>query len=440
MNKPPPALTLAPSGPVTGSIRPPGSKSLGNRALVCAALAQGSSQLSGLLDSEDTRVMVDSLARLGLTLAVDWPAATARVEGQGGRIPAASAELFIANSGTSVRFLTAMVAAGEGRYRLSGTPRMHERPIQDLLDALNQLGVDAQCEAPTGCPPVVVRAAGLTGGRARVAGTVSSQYLSGLLMAAPAARQAIEIAVEGTLVSVPYVEMTLQVMRDFGASVEVAHSADGVPTAFRIAPRTYRGTAYAIEPDATAASYFWAAAAITGGDVTVEGLGTRSLQGDVAFVDALAAMGCDVELAETHARVRGGGVLRGITLDMNAISDTVMTLGAVALFAEGPTTITNVGHIRVKETDRLAALATELRKLGATVHETQDSLVIEPPQAITPASIATYDDHRMAMSLGLVGLRAPGVVILDPGCTRKTYPHYFDDLCRLAGTAWIAVE
>jgi 3-phosphoshikimate 1-carboxyvinyltransferase len=429
------SLTLDPiAKPVSGRIRPPGSKSIGNRALVCAALADGTSTLSGLLDSEDSRVMVDALKALGIPIEVDWPAAQAIVHGQAGRIPATQADLYIANSGTTVRFLAAMVSGGSGTYRLDGTPRMRERPIGDLLEALATWGVKAESEAGTGCPPVRIETEGIQGGRVQVAGNISSQYLSGLLMAAPLARTPAEIAVRGRLVSVPYVEMTLRVMKSFGCSVDVISTQDGVPAAFQIPIRTYAACDYAIEPDASAASYFWAAAAITGGEVTVEGLGRDSLQGDVDFVDALAAMGCDVRTDGTSLTVTGRP-LRGITIDMNAISDTVMTLAAVALFAAGPTSIVNVGHIRHKETDRLAALATELRKLGATVDEYQDGLTITPGK-LHAASIATYDDHRMAMSLGLVGLQVQGVEILDPGCTRKTYPRFFQDLSTLAETGW----
>ncbi|MBN1589862.1 MAG: 3-phosphoshikimate 1-carboxyvinyltransferase [Pirellulales bacterium] len=420
---------MKPTGPIRGTIRPPGSKSITNRALVCAALADGPSTLTGVLDSEDTRIMLDALARLGLEISPDWAGRTARIAGCGGELPVAEADLFVGNSGTTVRFLTAMVALGQGTFRLDGTPRMRQRPIQPLLDALGQLGVDATGESGTGCPPVVVRARRLAGGRATVSGTISSQYLSGLLMAAAGARGPVEITVEGELVSKPYVEMTLAVMRSFGVRVE---SAD--PARYLVpAPQVYRACRYAIEPDASAASYFFAAAAITGGRVTVEGLSRDSLQGDVAFCDCLAQMGCNVEYGRERITVEAGP-LHGIDVDMNAISDTVQTLAAVALFAEGPTLIRNVGHIRHKETDRLAALAAELRKLGAAVEEGPDRLRIEPGSG-RGATIETYDDHRMAMSLALVGLRTPGVVIRDPDCTAKTYPGFFNDLRALSEDA-----
>jgi 3-phosphoshikimate 1-carboxyvinyltransferase len=390
-------------------------------------LAQGPSLLRGALESEDTLVMVQALRQLGIEIQEDWPSTVLRVTGCDGRLPATQAELYVANSGTTVRFLAATVALGQGTFRLDGTPRMRERPIEDLLQALAQLGVDAASENGTGCPPVVIRAAGLTGGQARVRGDVSSQFLSGLLLAAPYAQQPVELIVEGELVSQPYIRMTLAVMEAFGVRVE----EQGLRR-FRIPNRGYAGREYAIEPDASAASYFFAAAAITEGEVTVAGLSRDSLQGDVAFVDCLARMGCQVRHAADRITVTGGP-LAGIEVDMNAISDTVQTLAAVALFAAGPTTVRGVAHIRHKETDRIAAVATELRKLGAQVQEFADGLRIDPCP-LRPAEIATYHDHRMAMSLSLVGLRSPGVTILDPGCTAKTYPKFFEDLARITSS------
>jgi 3-phosphoshikimate 1-carboxyvinyltransferase len=415
-------IEIEPSGPINATVVPPGSKSITNRALICAALAQGQSTLSGALDSEDTRVMIEALGRLGIGVQHDRGAKIVAVSGCGGRLTTAGADLFIANSGTSVRFLTAMVPIGHGNYRLHGTPRMHERPIADLLDALEQLGVDARSELQTGNPPVVVNADGLPGGRASVAGGISSQFLSGLLMVAPYARRQVELVVQGTLVSKPYVEMTLAVMRAFGVHIE----PDDLQSFVIPTTAGYQATSYNIEPDASAASYFFAAAAITGGEVTVKGLSSSSIQGDVAFCDCLRQMGCQVEYGHDSITVTGRP-LNGIDVDMNAISDTVQTLSAVALFAEGPTTVRNVGHIRHKETDRLAALACELRKLGAEVDEHEDGLRITPGK-LCPAWIDTYDDHRMAMSLSLVGLATPGVVIRDPDCTAKTYPEFFKDL------------
>jgi 3-phosphoshikimate 1-carboxyvinyltransferase len=418
-------IAILPSGPVQGTIRPPGSKSITNRALVCAALADGESILSGALDSDDTRVMIQALQRLGIRVEHDLAARTIRVAGCAGRPPAAEADLYVANSGTTVRFLTATVALGHGRFRLDGTPRMRERPIEDLLEALRRLGVEAASELDNGCPPVIVRAKGLSGGKAEVAGNISSQFLSGLLLAAPCASEPVDLRVVGELVSKPYVEMTLAVMEAFGVTCKTEElSRFVIPT-----ERPYRARPYVIEPDASAASYFFAAAAVTGGRVSVEGLSRHSLQGDVAFCDCLARMGCEVHY-EADAITVTGRPLVGIEVDMNAISDTVQTLAAVALFAEGPTTITNVGHIRHKETDRLSALATELRKLGAIVEERPDGLRIVPG-VLRPAEIDTYDDHRMAMSLAIVGLASPGVVIRDPSCTAKTYPGFFEDLAKL---------
>lgn len=419
------AIAIEPAGPIHGSIRPPGSKSITNRALVCAALAEGPSVLTGALDSEDTQVMIDSLRRLGIELDHAPATRTLRVSGCGGRIPSSGAELYVANSGTSMRFLTALATLGQGEFRIDGIARMRERPIHDLLDALGQLGVKAEGLSPGGCPPVVIHAAGLPGGRATIAGDISSQFLSGLLMAAPYARRPVELVVSGELVSKPYVEMTLAVMRAFGVATE----SRGLKEFVVPSGTTYLGREYPIEPDASAASYFFAAAAVTGGKVTVEGLSQESLQGDVRFCDCLAQMGCEVryEADSTTVARDADRPLRGIEVDMNAISDTVQTLGVVALFAEGPTTITGVAHIRHKETDRIAALAAELRKLGAQIEERDDGLRIIPGR-LRGAEIETYNDHRMAMSLTIAGLAVPGVVIRDPGCTAKTYPRFFEDL------------
>jgi 3-phosphoshikimate 1-carboxyvinyltransferase len=411
--------------PIDARVRPPGSKSITNRALACAALADGKSTLRGALDSDDTRVMIAALGQLGILVESAHEGRTLQVAGQGGCVPAHEADLFCGNSGTTIRFLTALVTLGQGRYRLDGIARMRERPIADLLDALRQLGATADAEKHNGCPPIVVQTNGLAGGTTKVRGNISSQFLSGLLMAVPCAKSPVTIEIEGTLVSQPYVHMTLAVMQAFGvtASTDAALSRFTIP-----APQTYRALDYAIEPDASAASYFWAAAAITGGRVTVEGLSANSLQGDVAFVNCLEAMGCEVKRDADSITVVGRP-LHGIDVDMNAISDTVQTLSVVALFADGPTNIRNVGHIRHKETDRIGAVATELRKLGATVEERDDGLRITPGK-LHAATVDTYDDHRMAMSFALAGLRQSGVRINDPGCTAKTYPNFFDDLAR----------
>jgi 3-phosphoshikimate 1-carboxyvinyltransferase len=412
--------------PLDATIRPPGSKSLTNRALICAALAKGTSVLSGALASEDTQVMIEGLRALGISIDETQNSHTLQVVGCGGKFPARGADLFVANSGTTVRFLTALVALGQGTFRLHGTRRMHERPIQDLLTALGNLGVNARSETSNGCAPVIVEAGGLPGGRIALRGDVSSQFLSALLTAGPyATGEPLRIDLEGELVSKPYVEMTLAVMEAFGE--RVVRSAD--LSHFEIGVGGYLGQRFAIEPDASAASYFWAAPAIAGGRVRVEGLTKQSLQGDVAFCECLERMGCEVSRGTDDITV-AAGPLRGIDIDMNAISDTVQTLGVVALFAKGPTSISGVAHIRHKETDRIAALATELRKLGAAVEERADGLRIVPG-VLHGATIDTYDDHRMAMSLALAGLKIEGVVINDPACTAKTYPEFFDDLERL---------
>ncbi len=408
------------------SVRVPGSKSLTNRALVLGALTAVGRDcgLRGVLRGEDTEVMVGALRTLGFRVQTEWDQCVIRVGRDAGAspIPATSADLFVANSGTTMRFLTAMVCLGQGTFRLDGVPRMRERPIDDLLAALGQLGARARSETGNGCPPVVIETTGLHGGAARVKGDISSQFLSGLLMAAPFADGDTVLEVEGTLVSWPYVAMTVEMMRRWGLRLEVEGRRQ-----FRIPGRQRSGVqSYGIEPDASAASYFWGAAALTGGEVRVLDLTAHSLQGDVRFAEVLGQMGCQVIHGHNSTTVRGGP-LHGVDVDMNDISDTVMTLAAVACFAHGPTTIRNVAHIRHKETDRLAALAAELRKVGATIEEHPDGLTITP-SAVCPATLATYDDHRLAMSLALIGLKTPGIVIDNPGCVAKTYPRFFQDL------------
>jgi 3-phosphoshikimate 1-carboxyvinyltransferase len=405
----------------------PGSKSITNRALVLAALAsrQGACVLEDALQSEDTELMVAALQQLGFRVRSSWPRIIIEKH-PGSLIPASSADLFVGNSGTTMRFLVAMLALGQGHYRLDGVPRMRERPIEDLLEAMRQLGVDAVSENHTGCPPVVITANGLHGGSAVIRGNLSSQFISALLMAAPFAQGPIDIRVDGPRVSEPYVAMTLGLMAK-GWGLDVASAPGPV---YRVRPQTpTQPETYSVEADASAASYFLAAAAITAGRVTVLGIPENSLQGDTRFVDVLAEMGCRVERCSAGVTVHGS-LLHGIDVDMNAISDTVMTLAAVACFAEGPTTIRNVAHIRHKESDRLSALATELRRVGAEAEEFADGLKITP-RPLHGAEIETYNDHRMAMSMALLGLRVPGIVIKNPVCVAKTYPRFFEDLNRL---------
>jgi 3-phosphoshikimate 1-carboxyvinyltransferase len=404
-------------------VRVPGSKSLTNRVLPIAVLAEGEVTIKNALRSDDSILCAEALKDLGFDLQSDPEQQTIRVAGQGGRIPAPKAELFIGNAGTAARFLTALVTLGRGEYVIDGNARMRERPIADLVSALRQLGADL--DAPSGCPPVRIRARGLKGGRAVVAGNVSSQYLSGLLLAAPYAQGAVAIEVAGELGSKPYVDMTLALMEDFGVRVE----RDGYQ-AFRIEPQKYRSPhEYAVESDASAASYFFAAPAILGGSVLVLDLSRGSRQGDVGFLDVLAAMGCRVEDDPRGLRVAGPSTtLRGVDVDMRDIPDTAQTLAAVALFADSPTTIRGIASARVKETDRVAAMAAELRRLGVAVEEYSDGLKITPRGAIRPATIRTYDDHRMAMAFALVGLRCTGIVIENPGCVAKTFPRYFETL------------
>lgn len=418
-------LSIIPAAmPIAGRIRPPGSKSLTNRALIVGALAAGETELSGILDSTDTRVMIDSLGKLGIPVEADLRRHKASIEGCAGHVPAERADLYLENSGTSIRFLTAVATLGSGVVRLDGNPRMRQRPIGDLVRALRALGADLKCDDENECPPVTVRSNGLPGGTTNVAGDISSQFLSALLMTGPCADQSVELRIEGELVSRPYVDMTLDVMAQFG--VDVAEDEEGV---FLIEPQIYEPREYFVEPDASAASYFLAAAAVTGGEVTVEGLSKMSLQGDMGFIEVLERMGCLVEWHSDAVTVTGGA-LSGIDVDMNFISDTAQTLAAVAPFADGPTRIRNVAHMRHKETDRITAVVTELRKLGLQVEEFDDGMLIHPGP-MHPALIETYDDHRMAMSFAILGLRQEGVQIADPGCTSKTYPDFFEDLQRL---------
>jgi len=413
--------------PIDAEVRVPGSKSITNRALLIAGLAAGESTLTGMLFSDDTRYMAEALRGLGLTVETNRDSETARLVGGDGAFPKNQADLYVGNSGTTMRFLTAALAVGSGEYRVDGNERMRSRPIGPLLHALHELGSSAWSEENTGCPPVIVHSNGLVGGACSMEGRLSSQYFSAVLMAAPYAARDVEIRVIGDLVSKPYMEITAAVMRDFG--VETDLDRDSWQRFQVAAGQRYRGRTYQIEPDASNASYFFAAAAVTGGRVRVPGLGSRSTQGDLGFVRALEQMGARVSMTDDATEVTGpvDGGLRGIEIDMNAMSDTAQTLAAIAPFADGPTTIRGIAHNRHKETDRIADLATELRRIGQEVVEFEDGLTITP-QPLRAAQIATYDDHRMAMSFAVTGLRAEGIEILDPGCTAKTFPDYFDRL------------
>eukprot|EP00898_Chlorokybus_atmophyticus_P002917 jgi/Chlat1/3626/Chrsp237S00798 len=416
---------------VQGEVRLPGSKSLSNRLLLLAALSQGTTRVENLLDSDDVRYMVQALHTLGLRVDEDRAANLATVEGCGGVFPVkggANADdplvLFLGNAGTAMRPLTAAVAAcGQGHFVMDGVARMRERPIQDLVDGLTQLGAEATCSLGTRCPPVAVHATGsLKGGECRLSGAISSQYLTALLLASPFA----DSDMTDKLVSVPYVDMTIKLMKRFG--VKVDH--DGTWDHFRVAAgQRYKSTGNAfVEGDASSASYFLAGAAITGSTVTVQGCGSDSLQGDVNFARVLEQMGARVDWTPNSVTVTGpsAGSLRGIDVDMNAMPDAAMTLAVAALYATGPTAIRNVANWRVKETERMHAIVTELRKLGADVEEGFDYCVITPPKSLQPAEIETYDDHRMAMAFSLASCGTDGVKILDPGCVRKTFPTYFD--------------
>lgn len=414
--------------PVDAEVTLPGSKSYTNRALVLAALAEGTSTIREALFSDDTRYMALALEALGLPVAVDAADRTFTVLGSGGRIPAAQATLFVGNSGTSARFLTALVALGHGEYVIDGVERMRRRPIEPLLDALRQIGIDAAAINGTGCPPVRIRTRGLPGGRAVMPGSESSQYFSALLMVGPLARSGLDLEVVGDLVSKPYVDLTASTMRAFGATMENhEYRRFIVPGGQR-----YRAADYAVEPDASAASYFFALAAVTGGRVRVRHLGVASAQGDARFADVLERMGCGVTRAEDFIEVRGPERLRGVDVDMNAISDTAQSLAAIAPLADGPVIIRNIAHVRGKETDRIRAVVTELRRLGIEADELADGLVVRPGP-VRPARIATYDDHRMAMSFAILGCAVSGITIDDPGCVSKTFPDFFERLAQVVG-------
>lgn len=418
-------------GPLRGVVRPPGSKSLTNRALLIAALADEPTTLNRASLADDAWAMIDALRALGVPVDVASSGGVLSVHSARGFIPAAAAELDIGHAGTTMRFLTALCTLGQGRYRIDGSPRMRQRPIGPLVEALRELGAAVHCEYDNGCPPVLVASQGLPGGELVFRDPPSSQYVSAVLMVAPYARRDVKVAIEGAMPSRPFVEMTIRQMRDAGVEVLAADDARRfvVP-----ATQRYRGGATDIEPDASAASYWWAAAALTGGEITVAGLTRDAIQGDVHFVDVLAQMGCRVTASDAGLTVAAptDGVLRGIDVDLNHMPDTVQTLAVAAAFADTPTTIRNVANLRIKETDRISALTAELAKIGARVEPRADGLTIQPAAAPIAATIDTYDDHRMAMSFALAGLRIDGVRIRDAGCVSKSYPAFFDVLDNLA--------
>jgi 3-phosphoshikimate 1-carboxyvinyltransferase len=408
---------------VQATLTLPGSKSYTHRALMAAALAPGASLLTNALAAEDTELTARALAQLGA--GIDWQGATVRVTGGGGRWQPVSEPIYLGNSGTSMRFLTALTALGEGEYLLTGTARLCRRPLGELLTALGEIGVRTVCEKDDGCPPVRVTG-GLTGGKANLSGGTSSQYLSALLFIGPLAPKGLEIQVTGKLVSRPYVDLTLEVLSDFGISFyREGYRYFQLPGGQGYLPQEYQ-----IEADASSASYFWAAAALTGGRVTITNLNLLSSQGDAAFPKVLERLGCTIESTPAGLTVQGGP-LKGVEVDMAAMPDLVPTLAVLAAFAQGDTVITGVAHLRHKESDRLAAVTAELTRLGIEARETEDGLVI---RGGTPrgAVIHTYDDHRIAMSFAVAGLKAKGMSIADPDCVAKSFPDFWEFFARLS--------
>jgi 3-phosphoshikimate 1-carboxyvinyltransferase len=416
---PDPLPVEAIDGPLDAVVRIPGSKSLTNRALVCAGLAEGASEITGALEADDTLAMVEGLQALGIPVAVRWSEAQLRVEGCAGRPPASLALVDARLSGTTSRFLLPVAALGAGTVRVDGSLGLRARPMGDAVSALRALGATATEVGAPGHLPIEVSGGPLAGGEVALPGDTSSQFLSGLLLAGPSMRTGLVVRVTTALVSQPYVAMTAAVMAAFG--VDVGRPDD---RSWSVEPSAYRSTTYAVEPDATAASYAFAAAAIVGGRVTVEGLGRRSGQGDLAFVDLLARMGAEVDQHDHRTSVTGTGRLHGIEADLSDLSDVAQTLAVVAAFADSPTRITGIGFIRGKETDRVGNVVRELRRAGLEADEEPDGYVVHPgrPRA---ATIETYDDHRMAMSFALLGVRGDGIRIADPGCVAKTYPGYW---------------
>ena len=410
------------SAPVDRIWQIPGSKSITNRALVLAALADGTTRLEGVLESDDTRYMQQALLELGIEVR-KLSATTLEIEGGRQRLRAPNRPLFVGNSGTTVRFLTALACLVDGPVTLLGDDAMAKRPIQDLVAGLTQLGVKIDC--PTGCPPLTVYGGKLPGGRLSMRGDRSSQYFSALLLAGALSDGETELTVDGKLVSRPYVEITRRMVEDFGGKIEVTENGF-----WWRGGGSYTARGYSIEPDASSASYAFAFAAATGSRIQVPGLGPGALQGDYGFVDLLERMGATVERAVERTTVQGGAPLVGIDADMFHISDTVMTLAAIAPLARGPTTIRNIANIRIKETDRLAATVTELGRLGQQVSSGDDFFRVVP-RPLTPAVVHSYKDHRMAMSFAILGAAHGGVSIEDPACVAKTYPAFWLDLANI---------
>lgn len=430
------AVTIdPPTRPFEAVVAPPGSKSLTNRALVLGALADGQSVLSNILLADDTRLMLDGLQRLGFDLALDEATATVSIRGQNGRIPSSAADLVCGNSGTTIRFLTALCALGNGEFCLDGVARMRQRPIGGLVDMLRHLGVRSRYVGEEGFPPLCVLAHGLPGGLIQFGSAKSSQFLSAVLMIAPLARNELQVDLVGPQASWPYITMTMQLMDSFGVTPELIRDPHtGEPRRIIVPRHHYEAARYTVEPDASNATYFLAAAAIhPGSKITIPGLGRRSLQGDVGFADVLRKMGAHVEVGADQISVTGTDELDGIDVNLIDMPDTAQTLAVIALYASGSTTIRGIGSLRVKETDRVAALSTELSRLGAAVEVDGDTLHIDPPQRLNLARIQTYDDHRMAMSFALAATRSAGITIMDPQCVNKTYPRFFEDLNRALG-------
>jgi 3-phosphoshikimate 1-carboxyvinyltransferase len=425
-------LHLEPIACIDGEINIPGSKSISNRALLLATLAKGTTTLTNLLDSDDIRYMLASLEQLGVQFELSDDKTRCTVQGMGGAVSASTAQtLFLGNAGTAMRPLCAALTLGQGEFTLTGEPRMEERPIGDLVDALRQLGASVTYLNNDGFPPLTINATGLNGGDVDIAGDLSSQFLTALLMVAPLAKGKVNINIKGELVSKPYIDITLALMAQFGVDVQNHDYAR-----FEINPgQQYLSPGKVlVEGDASSASYFLAAGAIAGGSVKVTGVGRLSIQGDVKFADALEKMGAQIEWGDDFIIARKAK-LSGIDMDMNHIPDAAMTIATAALFAEGETCLRNIYNWRIKETDRLHAMATELRKVGAVVEEGHDFIRITPPVELNCAAIDTYNDHRMAMCFSLLAFADCGITINDPDCTSKTFPSYFAEFARLTQEA-----